>query len=461
MNPLLEKAYYSCPIFIQNWAVSFLGRKLRKERFNQAGEKMLAELLKSENQSRDYINSLQNEMFVKIARHAIKTTAFYSNWAINNNIFENDIKSLADIKLFPVIEKKFIRENASSFRSNDDSLASSQFIISTSGTTGTPLTIYTDKYSRSAHYAFFSRLRMRYGITEQDKRVTLFGRMIMLADQKKPPFWRYDATNKNLLMSSYHLSDMNLMHYYNKLCDYKPQEVFAYPSSIYAIARYIVANQLPPIQLKLVMTTAENLLPHQRDIISQAFNAPIVNQYGCTEMAFFCSDYLDGTMKFHPEHGIVEIRNENNALSLTGSGDLIATGFINFSMPVIRYLVGDRIVLAEPDDAGRQQLSYVQGRVDDVIYTSNGTPIGRLDPIFKGGSGIQCAQIYQANNGTIELRLVPDSTYSSSHGETLKAELIKRVGTDIQIDIIICEKIEKEINGKIKPVISHYKQVPH
>lgn len=458
MNPLLEKAYYSCPIFIQNWAVSFLGRKLRKERFSQAGKDVLVKLLESENQSRDFIHALQNEMFVKIARHAIKTTEFYSNWARNNNITESDIKSLADIKLFPVIEKKFIRENAAAFRSNDNLLAPNQFIISTSGTTGTPLTVYTDNNSRSAHYAFFSRLRMRYGVTNQDKRATLFGRMIMLAEHKKPPFWRYDSTNKNLLMSSYHLNDRNLMHYYKKLCDYKPQEIFAYPSSIYTIARYIVANQLPPIQLKLVMTTAENLLPHQRDTISQAFNAPIVNQYGCTEMAFFCSDYPDGTMKFHPEHGIVEIRNENNDLSLTGSGELVATGFINFSMPVIRYLVGDRIVLAEPDDAGRQQLAYVQGRIDDVIYTNDGTPIGRLDPIFKGGSGIQCAQIYQANNGNIELRLVPDTTYSSNHGEALKAELIKRVGADMQIDIIMCEKIEKEKNGKIKPVISHYKE---
>ena len=459
MNPLLEKVYYRSPVFIQNWAVSFLGRKLRKERFNQAGKKMLMKLLESENQSRDFINTLQNEMFVKIARHAIKTTEFYSSWARNNNITESDITSLADIKLFPVIEKKFIRENASAFRSNDNLLAPNQFIISTSGTTGTPLTVYSDNNSRSAHYAFFSRLRMRYGVTDQDRRATLFGRIIMLAEQKKPPFWRYDSTNKNLLMSSYHLNDTNLMHYYKKLCDYKPQEIFAYPSSIYAIARYIVANQLPPIQLKLVMTTAENLLPHQRDIISQAFNSPIVNQYGCTEMAFFCSDYPDGTMKFHPEHGIVEIRNENSDLSLTGSGELVATGFINFSMPVIRYLVGDRIVLAEPDDAGCQQLSHVEGRIDDVIYTLDGTPVGRLDPIFKGGSGIQCAQIFQADNGKIELRLVPDSTYSSSHGNALKAELIKRVGMNMQIDIIICKKIEKESNGKIKPVISHYKRV--
>jgi phenylacetate-CoA ligase len=454
MNPFLEKAYYSSPVFIQNWAISFLGKKLRKERFSREGVKTLAKLLESEDQSSQFINSLQNEMFVKIARHAIKTTPFYSEWAKNNNLLESDINNLSDINLFPIVEKKFIRENACAFRSNDKLLTPSQFIISTSGTTGTPLTVYTDKYSRSAHYAFFSRLRMRYGITQQDQRATLFGRMIMLAEQKKPPFWRYDATNKNLLMSSYHLNNINLMHYYKKICAYNPQEIFAYPSSIYAIASHIVENNLDPIDLKLIMTTAENLLPHQRTIISKAFNAPLVNQYGCTEMAFFCSDYPDGQMKFHPEHGIAEVRDENGTLKSQGEGELIATGFINYSMPVIRYVIGDRIILSESDAFGRQGLESVRGRTDDLVYTRDGTPIGRLDPIFKGGSGIKYAQIFQAENCDIELRLVPDDSYSSSHGESLKTELIKRVGKDININIVVTDRIQKEKNGKFRPVIS-------
>lgn len=457
MGPTVEKIYYRSPTLIQNIGVSLLGLKLAGERFNKAGNSMFAKLMESQNYNEEKIAAYQDSAFVEIARHAICSTPYYRRWAFENAITVSDINSISDLKKFPIIEKDFLRSHAEEFRSDSKSFTPNQFTLHTSGTTGTPLTIYTDKISRSRHYAFFSRLRAQYGIKHSDKRATLFGRIIMLASQKKPPFWRYDMFNKNLLMSSYHLNTENLIHYYRKLCAFKPQEIFAYPSSIFALANYIVRNNLPPITLKLVMTTAENLLPQHRKIISEAFKGPLVNQYGCTEMAFFCSDFPDGTMKFHPEHGIVEVRNESE-LTTKGEGDLIATGFINYSMPVIRYVIGDRVNLSGNDGQGRQILASVSGRIDDVVYTSTGAPVGRLDPIFKGGSGIRYAQIVQSENGSILLKLVPDKDYSSDHGETLKRELIKRVGTGIDISIVLLDSIEKERNGKFRPVISYYKK---
>lgn len=428
-----------------------------RERYTIAGREMVQELDNTQRFNAQQIHGYQTQAFVALARHAIDTTHFYSRWAKDNHLTSKDISTLEDIKRFPVIEKSYLRQHASDFRSRAPSLVTKQFVLHTSGTTGTPLTVYTDKDSRSRHYAFFSRLRANYGITQGDKRATMFGRIIMLAEQQRPPFWRYDAVQRNLLMSSYHLNDNNLLHYYRKLQDYKPQEIFSYPSSIFALADFIVRHKLEPLSLKLVMTTAENLLPQQRDTIAKAFNAPIVNQYGCTEMAFFCSDYPDGTMKFHPEHGYVEVRSPEGKLSDEGEGELIATGFINYSMPVIRYAIGDSIHLAGRDNHGRQVLASVKGRTDDLIYTLSGTPVGRLDPIFKGGNGIKYAQIIQSKNGDVLLKLVPDEDYKPSHGESLREELIKRLGRETPVNIQVVDGIEKSSNGKFRPVVSHFK----
>ena len=457
MNSTIEKIYYKSPIFIQNIAVTLFGWKLYRERFNTEGKEMLLSLLASETFTHKKIAQLQDSMFTAIARHAINTTPYYQAWAKKQSITALDINSLADIKHFPIIDKKFLRENAALFKSDDLALTKHQFTLNTSGTTGTPLTVYTDQHSRSKHYAFFTRLRRSYGVTDSDKRATLFGRIILTADQKKPPFWRYDAMQHNLLMSSYHLSDANIPYYYEKLKHFKPQEIFAYPSSIYAIANFIVRNQLEPIRLKLIMTTAENLLPQQRDIIKAAFHAPIVNQYGCTEMAFFCSDFPDGNMKFHPEHGFAEVQDKDGVIRDSGEGDLLATGFINFSMPVIRYLVGDRINLSERDTQGRQVLSEVHGRTDDIIYRKDGTPVGRLDPIFKGGSGILCAQIIQNADASVILKLVRDNNYQPNNGDELILELKKRLGSELPITLELVDDIAKEKNGKFRPVICNYK----
>jgi phenylacetate-CoA ligase len=457
MNRNIETIYYRLPVFIQDMAVSLYGLKLRSERFEKAGQEMLKLLEGSKHFTQDKIIEYQEKEFVALAKHAIATTSFYQRWAAENNITAEDIKSLKDIQRFPIIEKTYLRQHAAEFRSQDPTLTQKQFVLHTSGTTGSPLSVYTDKESRSRHYAFFSRLRHSHGLNANSKRATLFGRMIMLAAQDKPPFWRNDFFQNNLLMSSYHLSEKNLAHYYKKLREYQPEEIFAYPSSIFALASYINKNKLPKIHTKLVMTTAENLTAAQSEAISQAFDGVLINQYGCTEMAFFCSGQPGNAMLFEPEHGLVEVRKTTGETSDQGIGELVATGFINYSMPVIRYLVGDLIELGERNSQGRQQLLSVMGRTDDIIYTKSGTPVGRLDPIFKGGSGITLAQIIQEVDGNISLNIVPDADYQPQHGQNLTLELIKRLGTDVRITVNLVAGIEKSKNGKFRPVISKFK----
>lgn len=456
MKPWMESLYYKSPVFIQNLAVTSMGWKLRNERYKQSGQIKLAELLKTQNYSTDQMHEYQSQRFVALARHAINNTTYYQRWAVEQGVHAQDIKSLDDLRLFPLVEKNYIRENAEEFRAVVGGENSKPIRLHTSGTTGTPLTVYTDENSRSEHYAFFSRLRSWYGVGLVGRRVTMFGRIIMPASQKQPPFWRYDAINKNLLMSSYHLKKENLAHYYKKIVEYKPEEIFSYPSSITQLADFIIQENLKPIKLKLVMTTAEHLYGHQRERLSRAFDAPIVNQYGCTEMAFFASNLPSGDFCFHPEHGIAEVRDTHGALQSGGEGEFVATGLINFSMPVIRYVIGDNIELGAYNNNGFMRLLDVQGRKDDVIYMSDGTPVGRLDPIFKGGAGIKAAQIYQDEKGDIDLRLVPDVNYSEVMGDALKIEMIKRVGEGLVIELKIVDEIPKGKNGKFKPVISRY-----
>jgi phenylacetate-CoA ligase len=160
---------------------------------------------------------------------------------------------------------------------------------------------------------------------------------------------------------------------------------------------------------------------------------------------------------FHPEHGISEVRTESGHIQNAGTGELIATGLINKTMPVIRYVVGDQISLSERDTRGRVPINNLIGRIDDVIYSTTGAPVGRLDPIFKGGSGIKYAQIYQDEKGLVELRIVPDSTYKDLNGENLLYELKKRVGDDTPTKLVILNSLDKGKNGKFRPVISQYR----
>jgi len=457
MIPIKESLYFSSPVFVQNILVSLYGYKLFRERYNKNADYYLNMLLQSEKYSPDQMQRLQDERFVKIARHAIKTVPHYREWAAHEGIHENDIKSLSDLAYFPILKKDAIREKPERFLSDDLDKKGGIFTLSTSGTSGKPLTIFCDPDSRTHHYAFFSRLRSWFGLGKKSWRATLFGRIIVRSDHNKPPFWRYDFFQRNMLMSSYHLSDSNLQHYYKKLSNCVPDEIIGYPSSVYQLAGYIVRNRLDPLSPKVVFTTAETLLDHQREMIEKAFQSPVIDQYGCTEMTFFASQCEKGVMHIHPEHGIVEIVDERGMSVPSGeSGLSVTTGFINMAMPLIRYEIGD--VIAESDakcSCGRpfKVLKMIEGRLDDILTTPDGRPLGRMDPIFKGRSGIYETQIVQSDYNVLEFNIVKDSRFTPQAEEELLYEIRKRTGHEMVIKINYVGSIQKESNGKFKAVI--------
>jgi phenylacetate-CoA ligase len=203
-----------------------MGLKLYSERYGKSAKKHEQTLEKSKLYSGEQLMAMQSESFVKLARSAISGTTYYRDWAKQNRITVDDIKSLKDIQRFPVIDKSVIKLDPAQFVIGGEAALPKLMCLHTSGTTGSPLSIYCSKDDRTFHYAFFTRLRKKYGVTCASRRATLFGRIIMLSEQTKPPFWRYDAIQKNLLMSSYHLGDANLHHYYEKLIAYKPDDFY-------------------------------------------------------------------------------------------------------------------------------------------------------------------------------------------------------------------------------------------
>ncbi|MCL7945694.1 hypothetical protein [Marinobacter sp. ATCH36] len=459
MHNLFEKIYHCAPVQLQNILVSLYGYKLYRERYNKNSKKYLECLKNSQHFTQAEMDQFVDKQFVSLAKIAIETVPFYRRWAKESQIEASNITGVADLLRFPIVKKEFLRENPRDFVSDS---ASGLIKLNTSGTTGSPLEVYCTKDGRSHHYAFFSRLRSWFGVAARGRRATFFGRIIMPTANNEPPFWRMDLAQNNLLMSSYHLSEANLLHYYKKLWNYRPEEIIAYPSSLYELGRFIVKHDLEPIRCKVVFTTAETLLAYQREVLERAFRAPIIDQYGCTEMAFFASQCEHGNMHSHPEHGLLETVTKDGEPIRNKPGILLATGFVNRAMPLIRYEVGDQITLSSdytscPCGRPFPVILGVEGRLDDVVYRKDGTPVGRLDPVFKGGNGIVSAKIKQDHFGNVEVLVVPTNVYGNRESEWLRQELEKRLGADVSITIHLVEELGKESNGKFKAVVSNFK----
>lgn len=459
MNPFLERTYFSLPVWLQNAAISAYGLSLERQRYSRESDAFLKRLHETERLSEEEMAQYVRCAMQDMIHHALATVPYWKDWAGENDAEPEDFRSLEDLRRLPTLRKSDIVAAPEQFVS-EGIPRRGRIRLSTSGTTGTPLEVLSNHSARTHHYAFFRRLREWYGVGRRALRATFFGRAIMHPEADSPPFWRYDAAQNNMLFSSYHLSRQNIRHYVNRLRELRPVEIIGYPSSLVQLAAYILENDQKPLTPRVVITTAETLLQHQRELLEDAFLCPVVNQYGCTEMAFFAAECEEGTMHVHPEHGWIECLDSSGSPAGPGeSGRCVATGFVNAVMPLLRYEIGDQVSLGvRKCPCGRPfpVLERIEGRADDMIQLPDGRVVGRLDPVFKGLSGITECQIAQVAPLVLELRVVANSAFDVGQQQALVSEVRTRTGNQLEVHVRRIREIPKGQNGKFRAVVREF-----
>lgn len=235
---------------------------------------------------------------------------------------------------------------------------------------------------------------------------------------------------------------------------YKITAIEAYPSSLYALAKYLlVGNKRFP--LKACLTTSETLVDEQRAIIEEAFQCKVFDYYGMAERVAAIHTCEKHNYHIVPEYSLVEFV-ESDQLN-PGNFELLGTSLSNLAMPLIRYRVGDVIRPGNRTcECGRQYpvVERIVGRTDDYVVTPSGKLIGRLDHIFKGIDNVIEAQIYQPSVENLVLRVVPDPTFSARDKDRIIAKLRDRVGEKMNFTVEQVESIERGSSGKLKSVLS-------
>ena len=140
---------------------------------------------------------------------------------------------------------------------------------------------------------------------------------------------------------------------------------------------------------------------------------------------------------------------------------MVATGFYNLAMPLIRYKTGDMgSVSKKKCSCGRKHdvIENIDGRIDDVVVTPDGRRIGGsgLTNALKHSKGFDFVQIVQNDLSSIDVKLVKNKYYCQDELQLFKSYLEKCLGLEIIIKFIFVEKLEKSGKGKIRYVINNY-----
>jgi phenylacetate-CoA ligase len=269
---------------------------------------------------------------------------------------------------------------------------------------------------------------------------------------------------RTLLCSSYHLAPDTVDAYLDRLASYRPALIDSYPSSIEPLARRMMDTDRADIRPIAIITSSETLVPAVRALISRAFACPVFDHYGAAEMAAFITQCERGAYHVNPEFGIVEILREDGGPAGVGEpGEVVATGFVNPVMPLVRYGTGDLAAWgADPCPCGRAfpVIAELSGRMDDVLITPEGRRVGRLDPIFKGLRSLRETRIVQDAADHIRVEIVPAGELLAADRRLLLEELSARLGSSMRIDIVPVTAIPRTSAGKLRTVVNQLPASP-
>lgn len=452
MSTRLLNIYHKLPPVARVVIASLEGYKLRNRRYGSGFTKHVSILRQRQSWTRSDWDAYQKAQLDKLLERAVHEVQHYRR-AVKNG------RHTAKLSNWPFLEKEVLRQHPLALV-RDGCNPASLIRVYTSGTTGSPLQILRSRSTEQTWYAMFEvRARNLWGVEWQDRWAILGGRLVTPNTQNKPPFWVTNWGMKQLYMSSYHLSERFADAYLGALTRFRPAYLWAYTSSLFTLAQFILEAKLTKIRPKVIITNAEPLYEHQKATIAEAFQCPVVETYGMTEMAIAAVRCQQGYLHTWPDLGYLELLSDHGEAVAPGEiGHVVCTTLLNQDQPLIRYKTGD-LAIAMPSDFeclcgnSAPALLRIEGRSDDNIITNEGKRIGRLDPVFKKGLHIKEAQIVQEEIDRFIIRYVPASGYMPEEGSQMISELKARIGV-CSVELVPVEQIERTNNGKFKAVVS-------
>ncbi len=457
-----DKIYSLAPIALQNVMASVQGWKIHRIRYGCSAHWQANQILeRNEKYSLDILREKQFQQFLTFLNHCYRFSPYYRRKFKKIGLRPEDIQRPDDICHIPITPKEDFRANTNDFFTHK--IRHGMIAVHTSGTTGSPLTVYFSRRDIAWRFSFLERCRRWAGVRIGQRRASFTGQMIIPARQVKPPFWRFNRPGNQLLFSSYHLAPENLPAYVEALERFQPEIVDGYPSSIHILSQQIEQDgKIGMINPRAILVSAETVFPHQRAVIERAFQCKIYNQYASSEGAPFVSECREGRLHVHLDSGLIEVlRPDGSSVQVGEGGQMVVTSFDTHITPLLRYAIGDMAIPAHESSQCPCGLPFpfveaLVGRVDDVLYSPDRGYVGRLDTVFKElPNSIIEAQIIQRSPDRISLRLVPDKKrFTPEHVNMILGEMRKRLGSMVAISVEEVPFIPRMANGKMRPVIN-------
>jgi phenylacetate-CoA ligase len=463
MPKVADRIYTMLPVWAQNAAITAYGGYWRSQRLGGRFQDFVREFRSRDRltpaQMDEYVSSKLRLLLVKAFETVPHYQAVWASAGLSCTEFERgDLNGV--LKALPITSKDDVRRDPWEFviRSKVGQRGLREYL--TSGSTGTPVTaiwqandhrrFIAAREARSFNWANTSLLKSRSMIG---------GRMVVPRPDSRPPFHRYNAIEKQVYLSAFHISPVTVGDYVKALEKHRPAVMTGYAHSHFTLARLMLEADLAlSYRPDALVLGSEKTTPHMREIMESAFNAPVFEEYGCVENCVLATECEEGRLHVSPDFGIVEILDEDGQPVPAGvDGRIVCTGLLNQTQFLIRYEVGDIGRWGtDPCPCGRSHLPVIEeivGRLEDVVIGPDGREVVRFHGIFVGLAGVEEGQVVQLARDRIRVKIVANSNFGEAEETAITGRIIERLGP-ISVEVTRVPRIERDARGKFRAVIS-------
>ncbi len=243
-------------------------------------------------------------------------------------------------------------------------------------------------------------------------------------------------------LNSFKMSEKNMRKFVKDWNKFKPVWVEAYVQSMSEFAKFIQRNNFKMYSPKGILTSAGTLYPEIKQKIEEVFKTKVFNRYGSREVGdMACDDNTNQGLKLSFWNNYLEVL-ENNKIYITNLN--------NYSMPFIRYEIGDIGIRGE----NWSYLEKVEGREISIFTTKEGKIIPAeyfihfIGVIYNQGY-IKKFQVIQKNYNKILIKVVLErKTLFEENRNRIEKSIKKVMGQSCKIDWEFVKNINCLKNGK-------------
>ena len=406
---ILHDLYAALPMPLKAAAVAARGAREHAVRYGATYDRTLAMLRVSERWAEGTLRRYQRDQLATLLGEARTHTDYYADTLVPDAV--SHAVATLDLSSLPVLPKATLRDETARFHNRARTTVTRG---QTSGSTGSPLQIEYDRESVQQRFAFMHRQREWGGARPLGPSVRFSSHHVVPATRQRPPFWVGNPADRQLLVSTYHMNDAHLGAIADRIEAFGPEVLDGYKSAIQVLARYLVkaGRRLPT--LKTVITTAETLQPDERAEIEAGTGVRVLDYYAASEGVPLIQECADGRYHLRPESGVFEfLDDDGRPVGPGGTGEIVATSFAQWKMPLVRYRTGDLATLPASDPGPcpcgcvHPTVDKIDGRREDLVWTRDGRWIGMVNyRTLKTIAPIAEAQIVQTAPDAFTIKVV-------------------------------------------------------